>query len=193
MCENLAPEPYLPAPVFALPLRDPRIPEGAARLDRPPVVQTPVYRSGARANGRSRLECAQSIEPPPGCFDPRNTSHPGDGDVGKTVAITGINSYFASTLLPRLQADPEVETIIGIDVSPWKGGFDKVVFHREDIRSAQIDDLLAGADVLSITSRSSSARFRTKTRPATSTSAARKTSSPPAPRTASPRSSTPAA
>jgi UDP-glucose 4-epimerase len=68
--------------------------------------------------------------------------------VGKTVAITGINSYFASTVLPRLQADPEVETIIGIDVSPWKGGFDKVVFHREDIRSARIDDLLAGADVL---------------------------------------------
>lgn len=68
--------------------------------------------------------------------------------MGKTVAITGVNSYFASTLLPRLQADPEIERIIGIDVSPWKGGFDKVRFHREDIRSHGIAELLRGVDIL---------------------------------------------
>jgi len=68
--------------------------------------------------------------------------------VGKTVAITGVNSYFASTVLPKLQADPQIETIIGIDVSPWKGGFDKVTFCREDIRSEKIADLLTGVDVL---------------------------------------------
>ena len=68
--------------------------------------------------------------------------------MGKRVAITGINSYFASTVLPRLEADPQVETIIGIDVSPWKGGFDKVTFYREDIRGEKIGDLLTGVDVL---------------------------------------------
>ena len=68
--------------------------------------------------------------------------------MGKTVAITGVNSYFASTILPRLQADPEVERIVGIDVAPWKGGYDKVDFHREDVRSTRIAGILRGADVV---------------------------------------------
>jgi len=68
--------------------------------------------------------------------------------MAKTVAITGVNSYFASTLLPRLQADPDVDRIIGIDTAPWRGGHAKVDFHREDIRSEKITDLLRGADTL---------------------------------------------
>jgi nucleoside-diphosphate-sugar epimerase len=68
--------------------------------------------------------------------------------MGKTVAITGVNGYFASTILPRLQADPRVEQIIGVDVSPWKGGFDKVRFHKADIRSDGIAEILSGVDVL---------------------------------------------
>ena len=68
--------------------------------------------------------------------------------MGKTIAITGVNSYFASTLLPKLQADPEVEKIIGIDVTPWKGGFRKVEFHRMDTRDAAIAEVLEGADAL---------------------------------------------
>jgi UDP-glucose 4-epimerase len=68
--------------------------------------------------------------------------------MGKTVAITGVNSYFASTVLPRLQADPRVEQIIGVDVSPWKGGFDKVRFHKTDVRSDGIAEILKGVDVL---------------------------------------------
>ena len=68
--------------------------------------------------------------------------------MGQTVAITGINSYFASTLLPRLQDDPNVERIIGIDVTPWKGGCKKVDFRRMDIRSDRLPDLLAGVDAL---------------------------------------------
>ncbi len=68
--------------------------------------------------------------------------------MGKTVAITGVNSYFASTILPHLQADPDIEKIIGIDVTPWKGGFNKVEFHREDIRSQNMADILSGCDVL---------------------------------------------
>ncbi len=68
--------------------------------------------------------------------------------MGKTVAITGVNSYFASTILPHLQADPEIEKIIGIDVTPWRGGFSKVDFHREDIRSEKIHEILKECDVL---------------------------------------------
>ena len=34
--------------------------------------------------------------------------------MGKTVAITGVNSYFASTLPPKLQEDKTVDRIIGI-------------------------------------------------------------------------------
>jgi len=68
--------------------------------------------------------------------------------MGKTVAITGVNSYFASTILPRLQADPEIEKIVGIDVTPWKGGFSKVDFHREDIRSPSIFQIMKDVDCL---------------------------------------------
>ena len=66
----------------------------------------------------------------------------------RTVAVTGVNSYFASTVLPRLQADPEIDRIVGIDVTPWKGGFRKVDFHRLDIRSERLVDALAGVHAL---------------------------------------------
>jgi UDP-glucose 4-epimerase len=68
--------------------------------------------------------------------------------MGKTVAVTGVNSYFASTLLPLLQNDPDVDKIVGIDTAPWKGGFGKVAFFREDIRSRNLVDILRGVDVL---------------------------------------------
>ena len=68
--------------------------------------------------------------------------------MGKTVAITGINSYFASTILPKLQEDPGIDKIIGIDVTPWKGGYNKVIFHKTDIRSAEISSILNGVDAV---------------------------------------------
>jgi len=68
--------------------------------------------------------------------------------MGRIIAITGVNSYFSSTLLPKLQADPDIDRIIGIDVAPWKGGYKKVDFHRVDIRSEKIPHLLNGVDVL---------------------------------------------
>lgn len=68
--------------------------------------------------------------------------------MSKTVAITGINSYFAATLLPQLEADPDVDAIIGIDNAPWKGGYSKVKFFKQDIRSPGLSDILKGADTV---------------------------------------------
>lgn len=68
--------------------------------------------------------------------------------MGVTIAITGINSYFASTLLPLLQKDDSITKIIGIDITPWKGGFDKVSFYREDVRNKTIYDILEGVTVV---------------------------------------------
>ena len=65
-----------------------------------------------------------------------------------TVAITGANSYFASTILDRLQNDETVEKIIGIDFKPWKGGYNKVFFYKEDIRSQKIYDILKDVDIV---------------------------------------------
>jgi len=68
--------------------------------------------------------------------------------MGKTIAITGVNGYAASTLLPLLEADDDIEKIIGIDVRPWRGGFSKVAFFRDDIRSPDMAEILNKADVV---------------------------------------------
>ena len=33
------------------------------------------------------------------------------------IAITGINSYFSKIVLPGLNRDPEIEKIVGIDIT----------------------------------------------------------------------------
>lgn len=68
--------------------------------------------------------------------------------MGKTVAITGINSYFAQTVISKLEADKTVDKIIGIDVTPQRGTFKKVEFFQEDIRSPKLDDILKGVDTV---------------------------------------------
>lgn len=68
--------------------------------------------------------------------------------MGKTVLITGINSYFASTLLPRLDTDPGIDKIIGLDITPWKGGFQKVDFYKTDIRDQSVGRLFKNVDTV---------------------------------------------
>ncbi len=65
-----------------------------------------------------------------------------------TIGVTGINSYFAKTVLPKLEADPEIESIIGIDITPWKGPEKKVSFHQEDVRKREVYNILKNADMV---------------------------------------------
>ena len=65
-----------------------------------------------------------------------------------TVAITGINSYFASTVLPKLEADPEITKIIGIDIVPIEISSSKVDFFQADVGSDRIRDILKGVDIV---------------------------------------------
>jgi UDP-glucose 4-epimerase len=65
-----------------------------------------------------------------------------------TLAITGINSYFARMALPRLQSDPDIKKIIGIDIAPLDQDVEKVEFFREDVRSGELSRLLKGVDTV---------------------------------------------
>ena len=64
------------------------------------------------------------------------------------IAVTGVNSYFAKTLLPKLEEDPDIDQIIGIDVTPWTAHYKKVRFFKEDIRSPGVAGLLKGVDTV---------------------------------------------
>ncbi len=68
--------------------------------------------------------------------------------MGKKILITGINGYFASTLLPYLDTDLEIEEIIGVDLTPWKGGYPKVRFHKADIRDESLAPLFKNVDAV---------------------------------------------
>ena len=64
--------------------------------------------------------------------------------MGKTVAITGINSYFAQTVIPKLVADETVDRIIGIDVTPQRKSFPKLEHVQVDIRSPRLAEIFKG-------------------------------------------------
>ena len=66
----------------------------------------------------------------------------------KTIAVTGVASRFAQVLLPLLQADPDIEKIVGIDRAPPKGTFGKLEFRQQDIRDLNIKETLTGSDAL---------------------------------------------
>jgi len=69
---------------------------------------------------------------------------------GKTVVITGISGHFGQVLLPHLDADPDIERIIGIDRASFgdQTSSKKLVFHQVDLRSSGWESLLPDADVL---------------------------------------------
>lgn len=64
------------------------------------------------------------------------------------VAVTGCSGNFARALLPLLEADPEIEQIVGIDRVPPAGTYEKLRFYQYDIRDPQIQEALHGCNVL---------------------------------------------
>jgi nucleoside-diphosphate-sugar epimerase len=67
------------------------------------------------------------------------------------VAVTGINSALGRTLLPKLQSDPSIERIIGIDLNDlneFQENSEKIEFMRVDVRDKEgMEQALNGAGV----------------------------------------------
>jgi len=63
------------------------------------------------------------------------------------VAVTGISGLLGKALLPLLESDPEVESIVGIDVAPPPNS-PKLSIVRSDVRSPAIKEALQGCDAL---------------------------------------------
>ncbi len=55
--------------------------------------------------------------------------------MGRRVLITGVSRYLGAMLAKRLEADPDVETIIGVDIREPRIEFERVEVVRADIRS----------------------------------------------------------
>jgi len=64
------------------------------------------------------------------------------------IAVTGCASGFAKVLLPLLDQDPNIEQIVGIDLVQPAGAYNKLAFHKQDIRDPGIRETFAGCDTL---------------------------------------------
>lgn len=63
------------------------------------------------------------------------------------VAVTGISGYLGQVLLPLLEKDPDIESIVGIDVGEPPAS-PRVRFAKTDVRSPAIKEELEGCDAL---------------------------------------------
>jgi UDP-glucose 4-epimerase len=66
---------------------------------------------------------------------------------GRTVLVTGVSRDLGRTFARTLAADPEVDRVIGVDVSPPRGDLGDVTFVRADIRNPVIAKVIAREDV----------------------------------------------
>jgi len=65
------------------------------------------------------------------------------------IGMTGISSGLGKVLVPKLQNQPSVERIIGIDVNAYSGNLDKITFFKGDVRdTAGVDAAFQDVDIL---------------------------------------------
>lgn len=65
------------------------------------------------------------------------------------VGVTGISSGLGRSLIPKLQKDPDIEKIVGIDIADYPGNSEKIEFHKIDIRDfEELKLVFKGVDVL---------------------------------------------
>ena len=63
----------------------------------------------------------------------------------RRVLITGVGSYLGTLVAARLERDPEVEAVVGIDTRRPKTGLERTVVHDADIRDPEIARLIKAA------------------------------------------------
>ena len=63
------------------------------------------------------------------------------------MLITGVSRYLGGRLATLLQADPEIESVIGVDVVPPKADLGRTEFVRADIRNPLIAKVIASASI----------------------------------------------
>ena len=66
---------------------------------------------------------------------------------GRRVLITGVGSYLGTELARRLERDPEVEYVAGLDTRPPQAKLERTDFIDADIRNPVITKLLPQAEV----------------------------------------------
>ena len=65
----------------------------------------------------------------------------------RVVLVTGVSRYLGGRLATFLQADPEIERVIGVDTVPPKGDLGRTEFVRADIRNPLIAKVIGQAEV----------------------------------------------
>src|SRR5919112_6392261 len=66
---------------------------------------------------------------------------------GRRILITGIASYLGTELARRLETDPEVEYVAGLDDRPPRAQLERTDFIEADIRSPVIAKLIPQCEV----------------------------------------------
>ncbi|MHA1762253.1 MAG: NAD-dependent epimerase/dehydratase family protein [Promethearchaeota archaeon] len=64
------------------------------------------------------------------------------------VAITGCSGFLAYSLLPLLEKDEEIDSIIGVDIIEPKQALSKLKFINRDVRDPQLQEDFKGCDAL---------------------------------------------
>ena len=65
---------------------------------------------------------------------------------GRRIVITGISNHWATELARRLELDPSVELIAGIDTEPPAGDLERTEFIEADVRSPVLSRLLPSTE-----------------------------------------------
>ena len=67
--------------------------------------------------------------------------------MGQRILLTGIRSHLAGELARRLEADPEVERIVGVDLEEPQASLERTEFVRADIRNPLVVKVLQTTEV----------------------------------------------
>ena len=65
----------------------------------------------------------------------------------RRIAITGISSHWGAELARRLERDPRVDYVAGIDTRPPPAELERTEFLEADVRSPVLSRLLPSLDV----------------------------------------------